>query len=275
MLKNVLICTDLDGTLLRTDKSISERNLCAIERFKAQGGRFTVVTGRMPSTARAICEKIRPNAPVGCINGGGLYDFDKNEYVCARSLDKRAFILLEHIVREVPDIGIQVNTHDHVYFAKDSAAMEEFRRLTGAPRLMRSYKDIDEPIGKIIFGHLSEEVIERVAALLSAHELSGEFDFIRSERMLYEILPKGVNKGLSVRMLSEHLGIPRDRIIAVGDYDNDASMLREAGIGIAVANAAETAKRAADIITVSNDDDAIARVIEDLENGSIIIPDFS
>ena len=65
----ILICTDLDGTVLKNDKSISKETLDAIEYFKSEGGRFTVVTGRMPYTSNKICEILKPNAPIGCVKG--------------------------------------------------------------------------------------------------------------------------------------------------------------------------------------------------------------
>ena len=75
--EGILICTDLDGTILRDDKTVSEENREAIEYFKSEGGYFTFITGRMPYFAKDIYEMIKPNAPIGCINGGGIYDFEK------------------------------------------------------------------------------------------------------------------------------------------------------------------------------------------------------
>ena len=70
----ILLCTDLDGTLLKNDGSISSENLEAIEYFKREGGAFTFVTGRPHYIAHDICEMIKPNVPFGCLNGGGVYD---------------------------------------------------------------------------------------------------------------------------------------------------------------------------------------------------------
>ena len=72
--EGILICTDLDGTLLRDDKSISAKTLEKIEYFKSEGGYFTFITGRMPFFVKNIYDLINPNAPFGCINGGGIYD---------------------------------------------------------------------------------------------------------------------------------------------------------------------------------------------------------
>ena len=78
----ILLCTDLDGTLLRNDKSISQENLDAIEYFKSEGGYFTFITGRMPCFSEEIYQVVRPNAPIGCINGGGVYDYER----CAKAV---------------------------------------------------------------------------------------------------------------------------------------------------------------------------------------------
>ena len=91
------------------------------------------------------------------------------------------------------------------------------------------------------------------------------FDFIRSDPEYYEILPKGVSKGDLLMKLADLLGVDRKRTIAVGDNDNDASMIKAAGVGYAVANGSKAAKDAADIITVSNEEDAIAKIIDDLD----------
>ena len=77
------------------------------------------------------------------------------------------------------------------------------------------------------------------------------------------------SKGVAVRKLAEHLGIDERDTVAVGDYDNDAAMLRAAGVGIAVSNASPAAKAAADVITVSNEEHAIAKIIHDIERGEI------
>ena len=118
---------------------------------------------------------------------------------------------------------------------------------------------------KIIFTHHEEEQICNVQKLLRSHPKADKFDFIRSEHSLYEILPKGVSKGNLLLKLADLLGIDRNKTIAVGDYDNDISMVKCAGIGYAVSNARDSVKEVADKITVSNEENAIAAIIEELE----------
>lgn len=263
----ILICTDLDGTLLRNDKSVSRENLDAIEYFKAEGGYFTFITGRMPMTTVHICENVQPNAPFGCINGGGIFDYKKQEFVRLHVLDREVLELVDYVDREMPDMGIQINTEKTIYCSKDTPAMVRFRQRTGTPKVTGHWRDIDEPIAKVVFAHLENEKVLKLAEILYSHPKSKEFDFIRSERTLYEILPNGISKATALVELAEILKV--NKIVAVGDYNNDVSMIKAATVGVAVGNACIEAKAAADVITVSNEEHAIAKIIQGIETEEI------
>lgn len=269
--EGILICTDLDGTLLSSDDTVSKENLDAVEYFKSEGGIFTFITGRMPFFATSIYNLIKPNAPFGCINGGGLYDPTEKKYLWAQELPAEAIDLVEYADKSIDGIGIQINTFEKVYFCRENSAMERFRRITGSPNITCHYREVTEPIGKVVFGDENEESIDRLKELLNSHPMADRFDFIRSEKTLYEILPKNINKGSVLPKLAEHMHISMDRTVTIGDYNNDVGMLRAAKVGVAVANATAEAKKAADYITVSNDEHAIARVISDIENGILKI----
>lgn len=263
----VLLCTDLDGTALANDRSLSSENREAIEYFKSEGGAFTFVTGRMPYLACSIAEMLRPNVPFGCINGGGLYDAARGVYLWKKPLPSDVIELVDCVAKAYPAVGIQVNTFDRVWFCRENDTMEKFRAATGAENNVCSYEAVAEPMAKILFGTEKEEEILGIEALLKRHPRAAEFDFIRSEQTLYEILPHGVHKGKAIEMLCREGGIDPQKTIAMGDYYNDVPMLRAARLGIAVANACPEARAAADHITVSNEEHALARVIADLDAG--------
>lgn len=261
--EGVLFCTDLDGTLYKTDKTISNENKQAIEYFKENGGHFTFVTGRPHMISSDVYYIVNPNAPIGCNNGGAVYDFENQKYIWAKELDKSVGALIDYIEENMTDMGIQINTHNDIFFHTDNSAMERFRRLTNTERIIKRYNQTLEPILKVIFASEDEAQIEKLSTLLASHPLADNFDFIRSERTLYEILPKGVHKGVALNKLAELL--KSRKTVAVGDYDNDIGMLNAADISFAVENASLNAKVAADYITVSNNDHAIAAIINKLD----------
>lgn len=268
--QGILFCTDLDGTLYSSDKTVSTENLEKIEYFKSEGGLFTFITGRIPATSTHICDVVRPNAPYGCINGAAIFDPKKEEYIYKTFLHGDVIDLVKYVDAEMPQISIQFNTEKTVYFTNDNDAMKHFRQVTGLPCITARYEDITEPVFKIVFAHEDQKQIEKLGQLLAAHPKADNFDFIRSERRLYEILPKGVSKGLLLEKLAELLEIDPKKTIAVGDYNNDISMIKAAGVGFAVANAVPEAKAVADYITLSNDEHAIAAIIDGLDKGLYI-----
>ncbi len=265
----MLFCTDLDGTLYRDDKTVSEENLAAIEYFKSEGGRFTFITGRIPQTSGQIVDIIKPNAPYGCINGAGIYDPVMQQYLWRIPLDTSAIELTKAVEARLPDMGIQINTEKDILFLKDNDAMASFRAITGVPYVPCGYEAIDDTALKVIFAHRDEDKIRAVSELLLQHPLSARFDFIRSERTLYEILPKSASKGLALSKMAELLEIDIKKTIAIGDYNNDVSMIRTARLGIAVSHAVDEAKVVADYIAPSNNENAIAAIIDRLDRGDI------
>ena len=102
----ILICTDLDGTLYRDDKTVSEENRAAIEYFKREGGLFTFITGRLPCYSHSAYSAANPNAPIGCINGGGVYDGEAERYIWYTEMPRDIFELVQYIDDLFPNIGM-------------------------------------------------------------------------------------------------------------------------------------------------------------------------
>lgn len=261
----LLFCTDLDGTLYDDNKVVSKKNLEAIEYFKNEGGLFTFITGRVPKTSMEICRIIKPNTLYGCINGGGIYDAVKGEYLWNAFLPHEVMELVRIVDKNLPEIGIQFNTEKEIYFNKDSEAMVKFREITGVPYITCHYEQVKEPVLKVVFAHHDPAQITALNDLLNSNPNSKFVDFIHSEKNLYEILPKGISKGAVLCKMADFLGIDKNKTIAVGDYYNDISMIKTAKCGIAVANAVDEVKAISDYVTVSNNEDAIAVIIEGIE----------
>lgn len=266
----LLFVTDLDGTLLKNDNTVSKENIDAVEYFKSEGGKFTFITGRLPMASRRAFNLIKPNAPCGCINGGSIFDHEKNEVLWSVNLSRTALELVEYVDKNLPDMGIEVNAHDKIYFCKKSVATEKHRMSENHPDLTTHYYDVKDPIAKILFAHEDGKLIEELMEILEKHPKAKDFEFVRSATVYYEILPKGINKGMAVLNIADLLGINPEKTIAAGDNDNDAPMLLMSGLGVAVSNASDAAKKAADYITVSNEEHAIAKIIEELDDGKLL-----
>ena len=267
----VLICTDLDGTLYKDDKTVSAENRDAIEYFKREGGLFTFITGRMPYYSMEAYRAASPNVPFGCVNGSGVYDGTAGEYVWKQEISHNVMEIVRCIEKEIPTVGIQVVAFERTWFLKENETMANFRALTGVPFVSCTYDNLPASFAKIVFGAARESEILAIEDVFKRHPLSADFDFVRSEKTLCEILPKGTHKGVSLAKLTEYLGVDPAKTIAVGDYNNDVGMLRAAGLGVAVANASPAAMAAADVVTVSNEEHAIAQVIADLESGKYVL----
>ena len=264
---SILICTDLDGTLYRNDKTISLENREAIEYFKREGGYFTFITGRLPYYSTDAYNAVNPNVPYGCINGGGVYDGSADKYIWTCEISREVVELIDCVVERFSGIGIQICCFDKTYFAEENEMTEKFRKRTGIPNLIRNYCEVDEPIGKIIFSSEDSEELTEIEKTVKAYPDAYKFDFVRSERTLFEVLPKGVNKGLALRKLTEYLNVDINKTIAIGDFDNDVEMLKAAKLGVAVSNASPQVLEVADIVTVSNEEHALADLIYGLEKG--------
>lgn len=263
----ILIGTDLDGTLLRHDKSVSEENKKAIEYFKSEGGIFTFFTGRIPVASKPVLEQVMPNGPFGCINGAGICDVGTGKLVWSLSLADGYKEIAEYVDKNHPCVGIEVTT-DVIYCNKTNDITRKHLSDEHVPEIMCDYRTFDEPVCKLLFG-VPEEYMEGFMEDIKKHPLSERFEFIRSDKCYFEVLPAGASKGNLLVKIAELCGIDIKNTIAVGDNENDVSMLKAAGKGIVVANAFPVAKAAADLVTVSNEEHAIAKIVDDLEKGII------
>lgn len=266
----ILLCTDLDDTLLTTDKHISEENKQAIEYFKKEGGLFTFATGRVIHGARLMLEYITPNAPMVCFNGGGIYDFQRDKMLWSLYLDDEAVRVAEFVDRKFPQAGIEVCTEERVYFSKINRLIQEHQVFEKLPDNFVEYHDIPETWKKVLF-MVEDYEIPALRKLIQDSEFADKYSFIQSSPNYYELLPKGSDKGTGLLKLAELLRIDPKKTIGMGDNENDITLIKLAGVGIAVANAIPEARDAADYITVDNNSSAAAAVIRGINDGIIKI----
>lgn len=264
----ILLCSDLDDTLLTTDKQISKANSKSIEHFKSEGGLFTFATGRVPHGAKLMLEYVHPNAPMVCFNGGAIYDFRNDKLLWSRSLDAEAIKVVEYIDKTFKYAGIEICTADKIYFSKTNRIVKEHQIFEKLPDNSLDYHEVKEDWKKVIFMVETDDMQELRDAIANS-EFSDKYTFVQSSPWYYELLPLNASKGEGLLQLADLLGIEKSHTVAVGDNENDLMMVKMAGTGIAVANAIASVKEAADYLTVDNNSSAIAAVISDIESGKI------
>ena len=261
----ILLVSDLDGTLLTNDKRLSEENREAIDRFVEGGGIFTFATGRTTYGMRVVLEQYTPATLIECLNGGGIYDPKTGECLWALQLDDSVEELTAFVRAEFPNVGIELCGLYESWCLHKTFLSEFYREYEKLPCLNVSHRGDADPLVKIYL-YSEADSQQALADALNAHPLAKRFELVRSGPELYEIMPKDAKKGKGLLRLADMLGIPREKTVAIGDNDNDLSMIEMAGIGVAVANATPKAKAVADLVlNVTNDQHAIAVLIDKLD----------
>ncbi len=258
---NILLLSDMDGTLLNSQGIVSKENREAINYFIENGGLFGIATGRSQLNSVLFLDEIKVNALSVLYNGCGVYDFGAKQFVTLHELSKSSLIsFIKHCLREFTDITIQIYCPEMCYFITPQSQADPQNVALHQPCEFCLLEDIvDLPWIKILFSG-AMDALQVLNEQMIREGLDQELSWVFSSEIYLEYLPDGVSKGSALQQIRESMG-PDYRIYAVGDYNNDVEMLQAADVGIAMQNAISTLKEIADRITVSNDESAIADII--------------
>jgi Cof subfamily protein (haloacid dehalogenase superfamily) len=257
-----LVATDLDGTVLRTDGSISERTVRALRRVEESGATVVFVTGRPTRWMREVADATGHTGVAVCANGAVIYDLH-TERVLQR------FEMSGEVAREVvallrgalPDIALAIETMDGL--AHEPAF--PLRYAVVPPPAVRPVTElVDGPVIKLLVRHPRRDSDNLLAA---AREVVGDLvEVTHSTRgpALLELSAAGVSKATTLARLCDERRVEASQVVAFGDMPNDLPLLAWAGTAYAVANAHPTVLAAVPRRTDSNDDDGVARVLEEL-----------
>lgn len=261
-----LIATDLDGTLLRRDGTISLRTQQTLQRARAAGALVVLVTARPPRMLRCIVRETGVTGIAICCNGASIYDCERDTLIQHTSLSHGlASQLILGLRAAMP--GIHFAAEYAMYFVCEPpiTALSVFPYREAAylgDMLALCVELYREPLSKLIAWHpeSSPEALLAVARQIAHDDVS----LTHSGAPFIEMSAKGVDKAQALAKLCASLGIAPAEVVAFGDMPNDIPMLQWAGRGIAVANAHAQVLAHADDVTVSNDEDGVARMLEQL-----------
>ena len=252
-----LVASDLDGTLMRSDDSVSERTLATLKRTTAAGIRFVLVSARSPGWLAPAAAQLGLDGIGICCNGALVYDYEAERVLIHRPLEPETARELVHGLRFAAP-GVVFGCERPSGFIAEPAYRPLFRPPDSIPRA-DALAFLSGPITKLVLQHseLSQPELHRVAADFGGETIEASY----SGAGLVEIAAAGVTKGSALAELCEELGISAEEVVAFGDMLNDISMLEWAGRGIAVANAHAEVLAVADEVTASNDEDGVARYL--------------
>ena len=258
-----LIASDMDDTLLNSEVKISERNAKAIKSALAAGKIFLIATGRMYVSARPYAENLGLDVPLVTYNGALVKGSTSGEVFYEH---KMKLATANEVLAYCQEKGyyVQLYVGDSILIKEENAFSRMYTKISGIPTTA---------IGEALF-HTDEEPY-KILVMTGADEFNdvwqqfaakfkGKLDVTSSKDNFLELMEPGVNKWEAVKSVAASYGVKPEEIMCIGDSNNDISMIANAGIGVAVANAKDSVKEHAKIVTASNNDDGVALVIESI-----------
>lgn len=263
-MRGILLVSDLDGTMVTDRGTVPERNSAAIARFKEAGGSFAIATGRSVLGSERYAERLQPNAPCIVFNGGAIYDFTQKKTLWSKTLPEDYGKIIHVVEESFPDIGIEIYSGGQVYFVRKNSYTKEHLALQGIEAAgTKGQHDLPPDCNKILFTGDNDK-LRAVSERLEAMDHKGCV-FVFSNPIYFEVLPEGISKGTTVRILADLIGIGYDKIMAIGDYYNDLELLAASAVSAVPSGAPEDVKSAAKVVVGPCENGAVADFVEYIE----------
>jgi Cof subfamily protein (haloacid dehalogenase superfamily) len=261
-----LVVSDVDGTLVTHDKVLTPRAIAAVERLHANGIAFSIGSSRPPFGMRMLVAPLRLELPFGGYNAGAIVEPKLpalpvvEQVLIPPDAAKQAVALFrEHGI----DCWVFAGNEWLCTNPAGAHVAHETRTVQQPPTIVTEFTEAHlAAAGKIVGPSDDRDRLARLTGLMR-QILAGQANVGQSQPYYCDVIPPGIDKGRLVELLAARLGgVPREEILVLGDMDNDLEMFRKAGFGVAMGNASEAVKRAAQAITLSNDEDGFAAAIE-------------
>lgn len=259
-----LMAVDMDGTLLREDKTISPKTKEAINKATQKGVKVVLASGRPIEGLERYLEELNLVSEedyVMSFNGGVIQNVKTKAVISKNVLTGKDLKRLYAIAQDL-HINIHAFTKQGCITPKMNEYSEVEGRINQIPVHVVDFNTVadDEDVIKVMMVDPEPILEEAIKKLPKA--LYEQYHIVRSAPFFLEFLNPAAGKGTGVKALANHLGILQEEIICIGDAGNDLDMIEYAGLGVAMGNAFEEVKAIADYVTYDNESDGIAHVIE-------------
>ena len=267
-----LIAFDLDGTLLREDKSISRHNLAALEKAARMGIHIVPATGRILSVLPQPLQELDFIRYVICINGASVIDRQQMQEIYSAQIPLDRTLALIEFIRSLPaDIIYDCYADDSGWTTRENFTLADeyiphmpMRELFNSTRkpvddLIGFLRQRGKPVQKVQM--YFREPGNRDAIIAQLQENFPDIQVSSSLSNNLELNWQDAGKHTALQVLCRQLGLTMDQVLALGDGSNDIGMLEAAGVGVAMANASQQVRRSADSVTADNESDGVAQAI--------------
>lgn len=259
-----MIAIDMDGTLLRDDKTISDETLRAIKLAKLKGVKVVLATGRPADGINQYLSKLdltKEDDYVITFNGSLIQNCASKAVIFSEVLNINDFNYL-HSLAKALNIDMHAFTKEHGLITPKMNPFTKFEATANKlEATILDFETLPEKTNLIKFMMVGEEIdIDRVHKILPKEVLE-KYTVVKSGPIFLEFLNKQCNKGEAVKRLAHHLNISLNDVICIGDAGNDYHMIKYAGLGVAMGNAYDEVKEVADYVTKTNENHGVAHVI--------------
>lgn len=260
-MKAKLFVTDMDGTLLNSERKISEGNKAAIKKAVEAGVIFTIATGRMHASALPFAQELGVEVPIITYNGA-LIKTTAGKEIYASYLEPE---LIKELVAFCWDKGFHVHLYsdDKLYFREDNEKARYYQHACGVKGEIVGDRLLEytAKVPKLLM--MSDNPEEGEAMMQAVREHFGSrVETVKSAPTYMELLKPGVTKASAIAKLAEIMGVPEEQVLAIGDSGNDIPMLKAVAFGVAMGNATPEARAAAKYFVADCDHDGLAEAVE-------------
>jgi Cof subfamily protein (haloacid dehalogenase superfamily) len=261
MTRIALVVSDVDGTLLTRDKTLTDGAIAAVRRLRDAGIGFTITSSRPALGMRFLIAPLAITLPVGPFNGSSIVDAQlkpiEQHLLPASAAGRSLDILSEFGV----DIWLFTNDLWLTRNGEGEYVPNEKRAIRADPTIVADFAPYLEAACKIVGSSADAALLQRCeAAMLQA--LGAGATTVRSQSYYLDVTPPGCNKGTFVQAMARRQGISTDAVATIGDMQNDLAMFKASGVSIAMGNATDDVKRLATDVTASNEDEGFAAAID-------------
>jgi Cof subfamily protein (haloacid dehalogenase superfamily) len=255
-----LVISDIDGTLVTPDKTLTPAALAAVERLDKAGIGFSMISARPPRGMQALAAALKVRLPFAAFNGGSLVAPDFRLIAAHRLPPSVARTALALLADRQVDAWVFADDAWRLRDPDGSNVEREMRAVGFAPTVVSGFEDVLTRIDKIV--GVSDDY-ERLAVVETEMQalLGATVNAERSQPYYLDITPPDADKGHGVRAICEHTGVPLANTAVVGDMSNDVAMFRVAGLAIAMGQAPDAVRAAARLTTAANTADGFAKAV--------------